>query len=197
MKFPVLSWISSLFFCFRFFFCHFFWFLHSRDDDNSDNFSCVADDHNVDDDKEKEELGQDSFTFFVCLCLIWKSKGKGLHNSILFVSFFGFLMSLWFFFSSLRLRERLRNCKERHFFKSILAGNFKFFFFSCFALGFFFFFFFCTSAKIWQIWILKIKINCCCCLNCFVAVALAGQAVLMLLRPKLLWTVAKLTLRML
>ena len=37
-------------------FCHFF--LHSRND-NSDNFSCVADDHNVDDDKEKEELGQD------------------------------------------------------------------------------------------------------------------------------------------
>ena len=59
MKFPVLSWISSFFFVFRFnssFFVTFF--LHSRND-NSDNFSCVADDHNVDDDKEKEELGQD------------------------------------------------------------------------------------------------------------------------------------------
>ena len=47
------------FFVFRFnssFFVTFF--LHSRND-NSDNFSCVADDHNVDDDKEKEELGQD------------------------------------------------------------------------------------------------------------------------------------------
>ena len=78
MKFPVLSWISSFFFVFDsiLLFCHFF--LHSRND-NSDNFSCVADDHNVDDDKEKVELGQDHLR---------KSSGdkKVVHN---WIDFFG------------------------------------------------------------------------------------------------------------
>jgi len=57
VKFPVLSWISiSIQFLFVFSVVTVF---SSFSRDNSDNFSCVADDHNVDDDKEKEELGQD------------------------------------------------------------------------------------------------------------------------------------------
>ena len=57
MKFPVLSWISiSIQFLFVFSVVTVF---SSFSRDNSDNFSCVADDHNVDDDKEKVELGQD------------------------------------------------------------------------------------------------------------------------------------------
>ena len=84
MKFPVLSWISSfLFFDSILLFCHFF--LHSRND-NSDNFSCVADDHNVDDDKEKEELGQDYLLCVFAYGFFLKIKRKSLHNSILFFS---------------------------------------------------------------------------------------------------------------
>jgi len=57
VKFPVLSWISiSIQFLFVFSVVTVF---SSFSRDNSDNFSCVADDHNVDDDKEKVELGQD------------------------------------------------------------------------------------------------------------------------------------------
>ena len=76
----------KFFFCFSiqfFFFCHFF--LHSRND-NSDNFSCVADDHNVDDDKEKEELGQDYLLCVFAYGFFLKIKRKSLHNSILFFS---------------------------------------------------------------------------------------------------------------
>ena len=77
MKFPVLSWISiSIQFLFVFSVVTVF---SSFSRDNSDNFSCVADDHNVDDDKEKMELGQDHLR---------KSSGdkKVVHN---WIDFFG------------------------------------------------------------------------------------------------------------
>ena len=77
MKFPVLSWISiSIQFLFVFSVVTVF---SSFSRDNSDNFSCVADDHNVDDDKEKVELGQDHLR---------KSSGdkKVVHN---WIDFFG------------------------------------------------------------------------------------------------------------
>lgn len=77
MKFPVLSWISiSIQFLFVFSVVTVF---SSFSRDNSDNFSCVADDHNVDVDKEKVELGQDHLR---------KSSGdkKVVHN---WIDFFG------------------------------------------------------------------------------------------------------------